>query len=218
MTRSRGSTRSLCLTAQRRAFGRPGANHLGAKSFQRGFSLVELLIVIVLMGILSGLLISSTSPSLNGQLTSTGDLMVGELAYARSLAVGNNSSYRFDVDVPNNRLVMRYTGADPTLTTLPANPYRSPVDPPDQYILALANLPRLGPAVTILGAQAVGSTTQIVTSIEFGAYGQTTQVNPTILWLTAGSGTRQAFLPIQINPVTGLATAGVLQTTRPSGM
>src|SRR6476661_38791 len=124
---------------------------------KRGFSLLELLIVIVLTSILAQLAISAATPTVYDQLNSTANIIAGEMAYARSLAVGNNGSYRFDVDTANNRLVMRYTGSDSSLATLPRSPYRSSTDPPDQYIVALANLPRLGMPVSFLGAQSVGT-------------------------------------------------------------
>ncbi len=95
----------------------------------RGFSLVELLIVIVLTSILAQLAISAATPTVYDQLNSTANIIAGEMAYARSLAVGNNGSYRFDVDTANNRLVMRYTGSDSSLATLPLSPYRSSTDP-----------------------------------------------------------------------------------------
>lgn len=191
---------------------------LAATAPRSAYSLLELLIVIVLMGIMARLLISSSSPTLYSQLSSTAGVIAGEMAYARSLAVGNNSSYRFDVDTAGNRLILSHTGADSMLNTLPRSPYRSPTDPTNQYIVALANLPRLGVPVSLLGAQAVGSTTQNITSVEFGSYGQTTQANQTVIWLTAGAGNRQGYISVQVNPVTGMATVGTYQTTRPAGL
>jgi hypothetical protein len=76
----------------------------------------------------------------------------------------------------------------------------------------------LGPPVSLLGAQAVGSTTQNITSVEFGPYGQTTQANKTFIWLTAGEGNGQRYISIQVNPITGMATVGTFQTTRPAGL
>ncbi len=182
------------------------------------FSLVELLIVIVLMSILAKMAITSATSSAYDQLRATANILAGELGYGRSLAVGNNSSYRFDVDVSGNRLVMRHTGADTTLNTLPNSPFRSPSDPPDQYIVALANLPRLAMPVNVLGAQSVGSTTSTITSIEFGPYGATTQSNQSVLWLTAGSGSGRRYISISVNPVTGLATVGSYTGAAPSGL
>ena len=104
------------------------------------------------MSIMARLLISSTAPTTYSQLSSAAGVIAGELAYARSLAVGNNSSYRFDIDTTGNCLILSHTGADTTLNTLPKSPYRSPTDPSNQYIVAMANLPRLGSPVTVLGA------------------------------------------------------------------
>jgi Tfp pilus assembly protein FimT len=177
-----------------------------------------LLIVIVLMSILAKLAITSAASSAYEQLCGTANIIAGELAYGRSLAVGNNSSYCFDIDTTGNRLVMHCTGADATLNALPNSPFRSPSDPADQYIIRLANLPRMAMAVSLLGAQAVGSSTQSITSIEFGPYGATTQPNQSVLWLTTGLGAGRRYISISINPVTGLATVGSYTGVAPSGI
>ncbi len=208
-TASCNSERSACDFAHRAS---------ASAQARRGFTLLEMLIVIVLMSIMARLLISSTAPTVYSQLSSTAGVIAGELAYARSLALGNNSTYQFNVDTTNNRLVLSHTGADTSLNTLPKSPYRSPTDPTNQYIVALANLPRLGPVVTLLGAQAMGSSTTNISSIEFGPYGQTTQANQSVIWLTAGQGARQGYISVQVNPVTGMATVGTYQMTRPAGL
>lgn len=215
MNVARGTMNAISFSA---TSNRSGDCAFAAAAPRAAFSLMELLIVIVLMGIMARLLISSTAPTTYSQLNSTAGVIAGELAYGRSLAVGNNSSYRFDIDTSANRLVMSHTGADTTLNTLPKSPYRSSTDASNQYVVALANLPRLGPTVSLLGAQAVGTTTQNITSVEFGPYGQTIQASKTFIWLTAGTGNYQAYLSIQVNPITGMATVGTYQMTRPSGL
>ncbi len=136
-----------------------------SSALRQGFSLVELLIVIVLMSILAKMAITSTSASTYDQLLATANIVADELAYGRSLAVGNNSSYPFDVNLSGNRLVMRHTGADSSLNSLPNSPFRSPTDPSDQYTIQLPNHPRLALSVSIFGAKSVSSSTQIVSSI-----------------------------------------------------
>jgi prepilin-type N-terminal cleavage/methylation domain-containing protein len=182
------------------------------------FTLVELLIVLVLVSILAKIAISSTSPNAYEELNSTATIVTGELMYARGLAVGNNSTYRFDLDTTNNQLVMRNTGSDPTLTTLPSSPFRSASDPSDQYIVAFARIPTLGMPVVLLGGQTSGASPQSLTSVEFGPYGSTTQVNTTVIWLTAGSGTSRRFMSVTVNPVTGLAAVGSYTASAPGGM
>jgi prepilin-type N-terminal cleavage/methylation domain-containing protein len=187
-------------------------------SNQKGFSLLEMLIVLVLVSIMANLAITSATSSTYEPLTATASILTGEMAYARGLAVGNNSSYRFDIDTTNNRLVMRNTGSDTTLATLPSSPFRSPSDPVDQYIVGLANFPSLGMPVALLGAQTGGGTTQSITSVEFGPYGSTTQASQTVIWLTAGIGIGRRYISVTVDPVTGLSAVGSFSATAPSGI
>lgn len=182
------------------------------------FTLVELLIVLVLVSILAKMAISSAMPNAYEQLSSTANILSGELMYARGLAVGNNSTYRFDIDTTNNQLVMRNTGSDPTLATLPSSPFRSSSDPSNQYIVALAKFPSLGMPVTLLGAETTGTSPQALTSVEFGPYGSTTQANSSVIWLTAGSGNGRRYMSISVNPVTGLSSIGPYTGIAPSGI
>lgn len=193
-------------------------NHNNDRSFAQGFTLVELLIVLVLVSILAKMAIASATPNAYEQLSGAANIIAGEMAYARGLAVGNNSSYCFTIDTTNNRLVMKNTGSDSTLTTLPASPFRSSSDPTDQYIVALSKFPSLGMPVVLLGAQTSGTTPQSVTTIEFGPYGATTQANQTVIWLTAGAGNTRRFMSVTINPITGLSSVGTYSGTAPSGM
>jgi prepilin-type N-terminal cleavage/methylation domain-containing protein len=187
-------------------------------SDRRAFSLLELLMVIVLVSILAEMAITNATATTYDQLHSVANIVTGELAYARGLAVGNNSTYCFTLDTINNRLVMTNTGSDPTLYALPNSPFRSPTDPANQYIVALATLPSLGIPVTLLGAQAVGTAAQTISSVEFGPYGSTTQANQSVLWLTAGVGTGRRYISVTVNPVTGLASIGAYTNVAPSGI
>ena len=208
----------ILITHRHSGWHARGPGQCTPRESRSGFSLVELLIVIILVSILAKMAITSAAASTYDQLRSTANILAGELNYARSLAVGNNSSYRFDIDVPGNRLTMQHTGADATLNTLPSSPFRAPTDPSTQYIVRLAELPNLGMDVNVLGAQAVGNTTTNITSIEFGPYGATTQTNTSLLWLTAGRSASRRFINVSVNPVTGLASVGSYTGTAPSGI
>jgi Tfp pilus assembly protein FimT len=177
-----------------------------------------MLIVIVLTSILVQMAITSASSTVYDQLRSVANVVSGELAYGRSLAVGNNTSYCFDIDPSGNRLVMHHTGADATLNTLPSSPFRSPGDPSNQAILALNNLPHMGLSVSLLGAQAVATSTQSVTTVEFNPYGNTTQAAQTVIWFTAGSGDSRRFYSVTVNPVTGLSAPGSYSSVAPAGL
>jgi prepilin-type N-terminal cleavage/methylation domain-containing protein len=180
-----------------------------------GFSLVEMLIVIVIMGILARLAIVAFSSTATEQLRATAQVVAADLNYARSLAIGNNSRYRIDFDVTNNALTLRHSGTDAALNTLPSSPFRNPSDPPDQQITRLAELPTGGGIVRLFGVR--NSVASMLSSIEFGPYGETSLPFNTTVWLTIGTGSSQRYLPVEVSYVTGLTTLGEIQGTVPTG-
>ena len=97
-----------------------------------GLSVLELLIVVAVMGILAGLVLPKSDPSLHEQLRATAQIIAADLAYGRSLAVTNNSWYRFAFDTDNNQYVLDHSGSDPSLDALPDSPFRSADDPPER--------------------------------------------------------------------------------------
>lgn len=182
-----------------------------------GFSLIELLIVIVIMGILARLAIVAFSSTATEQLDAVAQVVASDLNYARSLAIGHNSRYRVEFDVANNRLILRHTGTDAALNNLPSSPFRDPSDPADQQITRLAELPVGGSSVRLLGAQTDSVSPQAVSSIEFGPYGETTQPVNTLVWLTTGAGDAQRYQAVHVSYVTGLTTLGQVQGNAPVG-
>ena len=182
-----------------------------------GFTLIELLIVVAVMGLLAGLMVPRSDPSLHDQLQAAAQIVVGDLAYGRSLAVTNNSEYRFTFDTAGNRYILKHSGTDAALDPLPDSPFRSSDDPPDQQIVVLEELPHVGPTVRIAAVVAEGSASAIVGDVEFGALGATGRADETVVWLAAGAGAATRYVPVRINPVTGLATVGAFSAVGPAG-
>src|SRR5688572_7962117 len=112
-----------------------------SQSANSGFSLVELLIVVSLMGILAALAIPTMNSGTHEELQAAAQLLCGDLAYGRSLAVANNSSYRFRFQASQNRYVLEHSGTNPALNTLPDAPFRSPSDPDNEHSVNLNDLP-----------------------------------------------------------------------------
>jgi prepilin-type N-terminal cleavage/methylation domain-containing protein len=174
-----------------------------------GFTLLELLIAVVIAAILATLLIPNENSGTPECLDAMARVVAGDLAYARALAVSNNSQYRFTWDTVNNQYILQYSGTNPALSTLPNSVFSSPTDPPNQRTVALASLPHMGVVVQLVGAAAsVGTTQQAVTTLEFGPLGGTTSSAPTTIWLSAGTGTNIRYITLAVNPATGLVTIG----------
>jgi len=173
-----------------------------------GFSIIELLIVVAIMGILAGLVLPRSDPGLHEQLRSAAQIMAADLAYGRSLAGINNSRYRFTFDTTNNRYILEHSGSDPALDILPNTPFRSLDDPPDQQIVAFEDLPHLGATVRIVEVAAQGSPPQPVGDLEFDPLGGTSRAAETTVWLAAGTGSATRYFQLGVNPVTGLTTVG----------
>jgi hypothetical protein len=100
------------------------------------------------------------------------------------------------------------------MNNLPEDQIRNTTEPPHQHIFDLADLPHLSGQNVRLIALATPSGTRL-TQVEFKSLGETAQAQETILWLAAGSGADTRYLPIHINPVTGLATLGEYSASGP---
>lgn len=187
------------------------------RKLQRGFTLVEIFMVIAIMGILAALVIPSLTPDVNTRLSAAADIVVADLAWARSLAVANNTSYSITTDATNNLYYIEHSGANPLFDTLPASPYGDYADATDRRTTRLAKLPGVGPPPRLLLAQKTftSGSPQTVTDLEFGPLGQTSRSEPTVIWLTAGLSRAARYLPLTIDPITGLVTVGDITDTSP---
>jgi prepilin-type N-terminal cleavage/methylation domain-containing protein len=180
-----------------------------------GFTLVEIMIVVLLMSILAMAVIPSAAPSVHDELTSVAQILAADLGYGRSLAVLNNDRYQFQFDLTNNQYTLSYSGTNSALSALPPSPFQSSQVPAGQYVVRLANLPRLGIPVTLYAVQSLTPQPVEAASVEFGPLGATTQTQPTVIWLSAGAGAAARYISVSLNPATGLATVGGFQAAVP---
>jgi prepilin-type N-terminal cleavage/methylation domain-containing protein len=182
----------------------------------RAFTLLEVIMVIMIMAVLAALVIPDSDPSLFEKLQGMARIVATDLAYGRSLAVGNNDSYSFTWDAPNNRYILTYSGTNQAMATLPSSPFSLPTDPPTQHIVDLDDLPQVGPPVYLLGVIATsGTTSSVVTSIQYGPLGGTTSSSTATIWLQAGRGAGARYITVQINPTTGTTVVGTVTNVGP---
>jgi prepilin-type N-terminal cleavage/methylation domain-containing protein len=183
---------------------------------RRAFSLMELLLVVLVMGIMASIVLTEFQPNLQSQLESVAQIAVSELDVARSLATNYGSKYKVTFDKTNNRLVMEHSGTNTSLNTLPPNPFQAPGGSGTQRITDFDDLPQLGAKVKIHRIVTVATSWTDVTEVEFTPLGSTTTSAPTTFWLTAGAGKTQRYLSISIDPVTGVASTGSTTSVAPT--
>lgn len=179
-----------------------------------GYTLVEVMMAILVVGILAALAIPAMNPGLHDQLQAGAGTVAGDLAYARSLAVANNSSYRLTFDIRNNLYYLEHTGANAALNVLPSSAFYTSGDAATRRTTRLGDLPP-GGSVRLAAVGSNGSSPAPRTAVEFGPLGQTLQAEETVIWLSAGAGTAQRFVWVCVNPVTGLATIEAFGATGP---
>ncbi len=185
---------------------------------RRGFSLVELMIVIALMTIVAAVAIPRFQPSIHAQLEAAAQIVAADTAYARNLAVSNNSNYRLSFDLAQNRYVLTHSGSEPALDTLPSSPFRESSDLPTEQSTDLDEIPHIGQRVALVAVQRLSGSPTAVSTLEFDPMGATTRGEPTIIWLVCGTGGERRFVSVTIDPVTGLAEIGQYQASVPAGV
>jgi len=179
-----------------------------------GITLVEVMIVVLIMGIVASSLITSFGANSPDSLKAAAQILAADLDYARSLAVSNSSTYQ--IEFRNDAYVLSHSGSNSALNNLPENAFRRPGDDRTTLVVAFDELPSLGNSISIVAAVTDDPSPEIVSKVEFGSFGQTTETQPTLVWLSTAGGTSQLYLPIHIHPITGMAELGEISATPPA--
>lgn len=183
----------------------------------RGFSLIELMIVIALMAIAAGVLIPRSDPTVTEQLRAVAQVVAADLGYARNLAVVNNSTYRVTFDLTDHQSLLQHTGSNTALNTLPKSPYDHAPEAADRHVTRLKQLGGTGPRVRLTRVEELSSPAKSVQTVTFTPLGGTARAAATRIWLECGAAGDIRYLPVSIDPATGLAEIGSLQATAPIG-
>ena len=188
--------------------------------WRRAFTLVELLIVIAICGILAALAVPSFSSNVPEQLQMAADSVADDFIYARALAVANNSSYRFTFNVASSRFtyVLQHSGTNAALNKLPPSPFHTFDSGSTQQTADLSKLPMLYGTVKLAAVQKNPAAPSDVTDLEFGPLGSTTRPEATLVWLVSSDTGTNMYIPISVNPTTGIVDVGDVQSTTPAGV
>lgn len=188
---------------------------------RNGFSLLELLLVVALISVFSAMLLSQLQPTVASSLQATAEIVAADLDYARGLAVANDSRYCIEFDSVNGRYTLFHAGSNAALDSLPRGPMKAPADGELRHSQRLAALPIPGVKSELVGVEQMtapgggetsGSLLAMAAKIEFGPLGELTDGQETTIWLSCGRNSDRRFVPVRVDPVTGLATIGELRT------
>lgn len=182
---------------------------------RRALTLFELLLTVVIIGILFALIIPQLNTSAADQLQAAAQIVASDVEYARSLAVSNDTKYRFTFEPDSDRYYLEHTGTNSLFDVLPPSAFKLNTDPPDRQTTDLHSLPLMGPRVHLAAVYSVGTSTVDVVTLEFNPLGATTRIQQTVIWLACGSGEGERFLSLHVNPTTGLVEIGSLTTELP---
>lgn len=185
------------------------------RSRRAGYSLIEVLVVVAVFAILAGAVVTQARPNVGEGLRGTARVVAADMDRARELAVAGSSSYGISFNIAQNFYRLTHTGANPALDVLPRSCFGDPADSRTQWTQRLSDLPRVGPPVVLFAVRR-GSTTPLpADDVEFGPLGETTQSEPTVIWLASGNGDARQYISITINAVTGVSSIGNLRGASP---
>jgi prepilin-type N-terminal cleavage/methylation domain-containing protein len=182
------------------------------------FTLIEVLIVISLMGILAATIIPNVNPSMREELYAAAEVIEADLAWARTLAVTNNSTYRVTFSTTLHQYDIQHSGSRTALNTLPVTPFTPAASTATKYLVQLTSLTEVSLPIELAGVQTLGSSVQNVTTLEFNSLGATTSTADTKIWIATGNSPERRYLGVRVNHATGLTWVEDFQSTLPTGL
>lgn len=184
----------------------------------RGFSLMEMMVVLTILGILAALVIPYFETTAVDQLQAGATVLVADIDYARTLAIANGSDYRLSFQPATNQYQLTHSGSNSLLHALPSSPFKSSTDTATTQTTRLEHLPLGSGELKLLGALRASGTPTELTNVTFTPLGSTVAAEDTLVLLTSGLGSARRYIAVRVSAVTGLATVETLTATAPTGL
>ncbi|QDT45967.1 hypothetical protein Pan241w_60950 [Gimesia alba] len=179
-----------------------------------GFTLIEMLIVIMLIAILVSVSLISTDTSRSMSLDATARMLVADLRLARNYAIKFNTKYKvvFDLDAQSYEVQHSGSGTLP----VPKNNLAGSGADSDKYIKQLRSDSLNLPDQVLIRQINLKTSLSDVTELEFGPMGGTgpTRNEDTVLVLSTVRNETTFILPITVSWITGQAWIEEIQTLK----
>lgn len=189
------------------------ATHRGQTS-RRGFTLIEMMIVIMLIAILVSVSIISTETSKSMSLDATARMLVADLRLARNYAIKFNTKYKvsFDLDAQAYEILHSGAGSLP----VPKNYLAGSAADSEKYFKRLQSDSLNLPDEVLVRQIKLKTSLTDVTELEFGPTGGTgpTRNEDTILVLSTKRNGTTFIIPITVSWITGQAWVEEIQTLK----
>lgn len=181
-----------------------------------GFSLIEMLLVVAIVGIMAAMISPYANSSAADRLVDAGYVVAADLQYARQLAVSNSSKYKLTFAANASIYSLTHSGTNTSLNTLPSPAFRASSDTATSKNTDFIEMPGLESVRIYNVYQRATAARTATTAVEFDSLGATTSTLTTEVWLVANTGSEQRYLSISVHPATGLADVGTVTGTPPS--
>ena len=176
-----------------------------SRSNRRGYTLIELLTVVTVIGILASIVVPSMSNGTSTSLKAAGRILAADLRLASDLSMQYNTQYTVTFNVSTNQYQLTLSGAGnpPPLQ----NPQAPPGTAAGVYVVSVGQIDGIATdsrGVRLLGAK-LKTSGQSVTNISFGSLGGTvpSRTDDTEIWLIYGPNTNPMYLRLTVSALTG---------------
>lgn len=183
------------------------------KNHRRGFTLIEMLIVIMIIAILASASMISTETGGSLSLDATARIIAADLRLARNHAIKFNTKYTVQFDLNAQSYEILHTGAG-SLPVPKDHLAGSAVDS-SKYVRTLQNQSLNMPEQVTLRLIKLKTSRSNVTDLEFGPMGGTgpDRNEDTMIVLTSTKNGTTFYIPITVSWITGQAWVEDIQTS-----